>query len=392
MSGCLEGVRIVDMTANVSGPFGTAMLGDMGADVIKVEAPGPGDISRRYGMMRGGMAASFAVINRNKRGVAIDLQAPGGKDVLLKLVQSADVVVQNFRPGVVDRLGVGYAACREVKDDIIYVSISGFGDSGPMSKDSAYDPVIQAVSGYMGVQAEPGSAKPVPVRNIVCDKITSMTVTQGVLAALFARERGKGGQHVKIAMLDASLAFLWPDAMSNLTYMGDMPRMPEIGDYHLPATRDGYFIGFSVTDGQFQGLCRALDRPDLATDPRFVETVTRLRNGRELNAILTGEFARHTTAEIVERLSREKVPAAKINSRQDLLSDPQIAHNGMIIETEHPESGPMRTPRPPIIFEGAPSTIRRHAPQVGEHNSEVLAEAGYSADDIAALKATGVLG
>ncbi len=392
MHGCLHGIRVIDMTANVSGPFGTAMLGDMGADVIKVEAPGPGDIARLYGMRRGGMASSFAVINRNKRSIAIDLQLPAGVDVLLKLVKSADVVVQNFRPGVVDRLGVGYDACKAVRPDIIYVSVSGYGDSGPRADDPVYDPVIQAVSGYMSVQAEPRSDTPVPVRNIVCDKLASMNVAQGVLGALFARERFAIGQHVKIAMLDVSLAFLWPDAMSNLTYIGDMPKLPEGGDYRLPQSSDGNFVGFVITDTQFQGLCRALERPDLATDERFVETATRLRNQRHLNKIFNEEVAKYTTEEIVARFSREQVPAARINSRADLLSDPQILHNGMIVETEHPEAGKMRTPRPPIIFEGTPSSLRRHAPQAGANTGEVLAEIGINADELATLRAQGAVG
>ncbi len=161
MAGVLNGIRIIDMTANVSGPFGAAMLGDMGADVIKLEAPGLGDLSRYYGPMRGGMAAGFTVINRNKRAVAVDLQKPEGVQVLLKLAKGADVVLQNFRPGVVDRLGVGYAACKSANPGIIYVSISGYGETGPRANDPVYDPVIQAASGFMMVQAEPGSGKPV---------------------------------------------------------------------------------------------------------------------------------------------------------------------------------------------------------------------------------------
>ncbi len=393
MPGCLDGVRIIDITANVSGPFGAAMLGDMGADVIKVETPGFGDLSRYFGPLRGGMAAGFAGINRNKRGVAIDLHKPGGKQAFLRLAQSADVVLQNFRPGVVDRLGIGYDGCKAVKPDIIYVSISGYGDSGPRSGDPVYDPVIQAASGYMAVQSDPGTSKPIPVRNIVCDKIASMNVAQGVTSALFARERGMGGQHVKIAMLDTSLAFLWPDAMTNFTYIGEMPPMAEIGDlYNLPPTKDGYAIGFAITDAQYQGLCRALERPDLAEDPRFVQIMARIENLAELSAIITDEFAKRTSAEIVESFSREQVPAAPINTRADLLNDAQIAHNEMIIEAEHPNAGRMRYTRPPIIFEGAPSSIRRHAPQLGAHTDEVFAELGVSADEIAALRAQGVIG
>jgi len=393
MTGCLHGVRIVDLTANVSGPFGSAMLGDMGADVIKVEPPGLGDLSRYFGPVRGGMAAGFAVINRNKRAIAIDLQTGDGRDVLLKLVQSADVVMQNFRPGVADRLGVGYPGCKAVKPDIIYVSISGYGDSGPRAGDPVYDPVIQAASGYMMVQSEPGSDKPVPVRNIICDKLTSMSVVQGVMGALFARERGAGGQHVKVAMLDTSLAFLWPDAMSNLTYIGDMPPMAEIGDmYNLPRSKDGYIIGFAITDAQYQGLCRALERPDLAVDPRFVSIVNRVENLAELSAIITGEIAKYTSAEIVENFSREEVPGARINTRADLLSDSQIAHNGMIVETEHPDAGHMRYTRPPILFEGTPSSIRHHAPQLGGNTDELLTEIGIGKDEITRLREKGAVG
>lgn len=392
MAGCLNGVRIIDLTANVSGPFGAAMLGDMGADVIKVEAPGLGDLSRYYGPIRGGMAAGFTVINRNKRGVVIDLQKPEGAETLLKLVKKADVVLQNFRPGVADRLGVGYAACKAVYQDIIYVSISGYGESGPRANDPVYDPVIQAASGYMMVQAEPGVGKPVPVRNIVCDKITSMNVAQGVLGALFARERGAGGQHVRISMLDASLAFLWPDAMSNHTYIGESAPMPEIGDlYNLPLAKDGYVIGFAITDAQFQGLCRALERPDVAVDPRFAQITARAANLPELNEIIRAEFAKHTVDELTARLLREQVPGAKINSRADLLTDPQIAHNKAIIEVEHPEAGKLRYPKPPISFEGTPCSIARQAPQLGAHTEEVLREAGMNAEEIAALRGKGVL-
>ncbi|MGK2870670.1 MAG: CaiB/BaiF CoA transferase family protein [Alphaproteobacteria bacterium] len=393
MSGCLNGVRIVDLTANVSGPFGAAMLGDMGADVIKVEAPGLGDLSRYFGPIRGGMAAGFAVINRNKRAVAIDLQAADGRDVLLKLVQTADVVLQNFRPGVVDRLGVGYDGCRAVRPDIIYVSISGYGDSGPRAGDPVYDPVIQAASGYMMVQSDPGSGKPAPVRNIICDKIASMSVVQAVMGALFARERGGGGQHVKVAMLDTSLAFLWPDAMSNFTYIGEMPPMAEIGDmYNLPRSKDGYVIGFAITDAQYQGLCRALQRPDLAVDPRFVSITARVQHLEELSAIITAEIAKFTSAEIVENFSREQVPGSRINTRADLLSDAQIAHNELIVETQHPDAGHMRYTRPPIVFEGTPSSIRHHAPQLGGDTNELLTEIGISADEIAKLREKGAVG
>ncbi len=393
MPGCLDGVRIIDLTINLSGPFGAAILGDMGADVIKLEAPGAGDVARYTGPARGGMSAGFAVINRNKRAVAVNLQASGGKEALLKLVQSADVVLQNFRPGVVERLGVGYADCKAVKPDIIYVSISGYGDSGPLCNDPVYDPVIQAASGYMLTQSEPGSGTPVAVRNALCDKIASMNVAQGVLAALFAHGRGAGGQHVKISMLDTSLAFLWPDAMRNNTYIDDTSPIADISNiYNVLPTKDGYAIGFAVTDVQYQGLCRALERPDLADDPRFDHVAARIVNLVALNKIVAAEAAKYTTGEIIERFSREQVPGSKINSRADLMTDAQIAHNALIVEADHPDAGRLRYTRPPIIFEATPSSIRHHAPRLGEHTDEVFTEIGVSAEVLAAWRAQGVIG
>ncbi len=392
MAGALHGIRILDLTTNVSGPFATGILGDMGADVIKLEEPGDGDIGRRYGPMREGMAASFTVMNRNKRGVALDVHAPGGKETFLRLAASVDVVMQNMRPGVVDRLGIGYEGCRAVKPDIIYVSISGYGESGPLSGDRVYDPVIQAVSGFMGVQADPVSGMPIPVRHIVCDKAAAMTVAQGVLAALFAHERGNGGQHVKIAMLDAGLAYLWSDAMSNYTYVGT-PHLPEISSLlNVAKTLDGYITFIFISDDEFQGLCRALSLPHLAGDPQYLGPVARMPKMPELSRIASVEIAKLSTAEIVACFAKEQVPCARINLRADLLTDPQIAHNRLIIETEHPVMGKLRYPRPAIEFSKTPSSVRSLAPQLGEHTDEVLREIGVGAGELATLKSNGVFG
>lgn len=392
MVGALHGVRILDLSTNVSGPFATGILGDMGADVIKLEEPGDGDIGRRFGPMREGIAASFTVMNRNKRGAAIDLHAEGGRELFLRLVKTADVIIQNFRPGVVDRIGIGYDACRAVKDDIIYVSISGYGETGPLSKDRVYDPVIQAVSGFMGVQADPVTGMPIPVRHIVCDKAAAMTVAQGVLAALFARERGNGGQHVKVAMLDAGLAYLWSDAMSNYTYVGT-PHLPEISALlNVAKTLDGYITFIFISDNEFQGLCRALSLPELAANPEYAEPVGRMPNMPEISKIAGAEIAKLTTADIVARFAEEQVPCARINLRADLLNDPQIVHNKLLIETDDPVMGRVRFPRPAIQFSKTPSSVRSMAPQVGAHNDEVFTEIGVSADELATLKAKGVFG
>lgn len=392
MAGALEGIRIIDLSTNVSWPFATGILGDMGADVIKLEEPGDGDIGRRFGPMREGMAASFTVMNRNKRGVALDLHADGGKELFMRLVKTADVIIQNFRPGVTDRIGIGYEACRVARDDIIYVSISGYGESGPLSADRVYDPVIQAVSGFMGVQADPVTGQPVPVRHIVCDKTAAMTVAQGVLAALFARERGAGGQHVRVAMLDAGLAYLWSDAMSNYTYIGTPP-LPEISSLlNVAKTLDGYVTFIFISDNEFQGLCRALDLPELAANPAYAEPVGRMPNMPEISRIASAKIAGLTTAEVVARLAGEQVPCAKINLRADLLNDPQIAHNRLLLELDDPVMGKVRFPRPAIEFSKTPSSVRGMAPKVGAHNDAVFSEIGVSAEELASLREKGVFG
>jgi crotonobetainyl-CoA:carnitine CoA-transferase CaiB-like acyl-CoA transferase len=393
MPGPLDGVKIVDLTAVVSGPFATAMLGDLGADVIKVEQPGGGDVARRFGAVRGGISSGFAVMNRNKRAVALDLQSKDGVELFLQLVKDADLVLQNFRPGVVDRLGVGYTACQAVNPDIIYISISGFGDTGPYAADRVYDHVIQAVTGFMGVQTDPQTRQPAPVRNIVCDKVTSMTVVQGALAALFAREKGAGGQHVSITMVDAGLAFLWPDAMSNHTYLGDdVPKVPDLGDTaNVTATADGFITWYVTSDDEYQGLCRALDMAELSTDPRFEKLASRVPNMPELNAIANARIANYSTADILARFTKEQVAGAKINLRTDIADDPQIRHNNAIIEAEHPQAGKLRYPAPPIRFSRTPADIRRHAPQLGGDTDAVLAELGISAEQCAAMRARGII-
>ena len=392
MSGALQGVRILDLTTNVSGPFATGILGDMGADIIKMEEPGPGDQARLYGPMRDGMAAPFAVMNRNKRAIALDLNAPGAKDLFFRLVKTVDVVIQNFRPGVVDRIGLGYDHCRAVKDDIIYVSLSGFGETGPLSADRVYDPVIQAVGGFMGVQGDPVTGMPQPVRHIVCDKTAAMTATQGVLAALFARERGQGGQHVKITMLDAGLAYLWSDAMSNHTYVG-APHLPEISSLlNVSKTLDGFITYIFVSNSEFQGLCRALNLPHVAKDPQYAGPVERMPKMKELGAFATEVIATLTTADIVARFAKEQVPCARINLREDLVKDPQVVHNKLIMEIDDPKLGKVRFPRPAIEFSKTPSSVRSMAPKVGQHTNEILREIGVSADELAMLKSKGLFG
>src|SRR5947199_6210314 len=264
MPGPLHGYRIVDLTSNVSGPLATMILADQGAEVIKVEAPGIGDSTRSGANRRGGLTAAFLNNNRNKRSIALDLKQPGGKDVLLRLAADADAFVQNYRPGVADRLGVGEDAIRAVKPDIVYVSISGFGEKGPYAQAPAYDPVIQGFSGLATVQAGSDESRPRMLRTILPDKLTAIPASQAITAALLARERSGKGQHVRLQMLEAVLAFLWASDMAGQTFVGDEPAQQEraSGADLVYQTADGYITAAVVTARQWLGVTRVLDKPE----------------------------------------------------------------------------------------------------------------------------------
>jgi crotonobetainyl-CoA:carnitine CoA-transferase CaiB-like acyl-CoA transferase len=392
-TGPLSGVTVVDLTSMVSGPLATSILGDQGADVIKVEVPGTGDLIRHIGCSRGSMSAIFNTINRNKRSVVIDLGTEKGKALLAKLVASADVFVQNFRPGVAERMGIGERDLRAINDRLVYVSISGFGEAGPYANRRVYDIVIQALSGMAASQADPTTGRPDLVRNIVCDKITALHAAQAISAALFARERGAGGQHVKLSMLDASIAFLWPDVMQRETFLGDgaTAAAPLTGILSVHETRDGFVTLLAISDAEFEGLCRALGKPELQSDPRFATIAARMENSEVLAAIIREYTAAHDTEEVCRRLDAEGVPSARINAAADLHLDPQVIANALLADHEHEVCGPMRLPRPIADFDVTPAAVRRLAPALGQHTDEVLAELGVMAAEIAELRAQAVV-
>ncbi|HXR25918.1 MAG TPA: CoA transferase, partial [Candidatus Binataceae bacterium] len=259
MPGALDGFRIIDLTQMVSGPMATMMLADQGADVIKVEPPGTGDLTRALAGRRRGMSPPFAVINRNKRSVVIDLKTARGLELMKQLVAGADVFIQNFRPGAVERMGLGEPALRAIKPDLVYVSISGFGESGPYVHKRTYDPVIQALSGLASIQGDPGG-RPRMMRVIVPDKVTALTAAQAITAALLARERTGKGQHVRLAMLDAVVAFMWPESMASHTFVDTnhvVTRPLNTRDLIFETT-DGYITCGAISDSEWAGLCRAL--------------------------------------------------------------------------------------------------------------------------------------
>jgi len=392
-NGPLSGIRIVDLTQNLSGPMATMILGDQGADVIKVEPPGIGDFTRAMGGTKRGVAPAFAVINRNKRSVALNLRSPRGLELLKRLVARADLFVQNHRPGVAERIGVGEAALRAVKPDLVYVSISGFGETGPYADQRVYDPVIQALSGLAAIQADVETGRPHMFRLIIPDKVTALTAAQAMTAALLARQRTGEGQHVRLAMLDAVIAFLWPEGMAAYTFAGNNRSSIRAAKARelIFETTDGYITAAANTDSEWQGMCRALERPQWLGDERFKTPVDRIRNA-DVRLEMTAEVLKtKSSAEWLERLRANQVPSAPVLSREEVLHDAQVVANRIIVESTHPHAGPMRQPRPAARFDRTPASLSRFAPLLGEHTDEVLAETGVSSDELAALREQGVI-
>ena len=393
MKGPLDGIRVLDLTTMASGPLATSILGDQGADVIKVEAPDRGDSMRAIGPSRGGLSAVFTNLNRNKRSIAVNLADPRGLALFDRLAASADVLVQNFRPGAVNRMGVGPDRLCERCPKLVYVSVSGFGEKGAMARQPVYDSVMQAYAGVAGSQIDPDTGEPGFIRTIVCDKGTAIQTAQIVTAALLARERGAGGQHVRVSMLHASLAFLWPDGMQNHTFLGEGASEP-MGKGALPrirATRDGHVSISLIQDREFQALCRALDRTDLLDDERFAGTTARTRNGSLLQEEIDPTLRSFTTEELSARLHEAEVPHAVLREPATVHRDPQVIANDLLLELEHPTGGAIRQPRPVGDFEKTPTSIRRQAPHLGEQTDEIAREAGFSDEDVRRLREAGVL-
>jgi len=387
VAGSLDGIRVLDLTTIYSGPIAASILGDQGADVIKVESP-DGDFMRRPGATeRNGVGGAFAMMNRNKRSVVIDLTLDEGRAVFERLVEGADVVMENYRPGVMERLRIGYETLKTINPRLVFASINGVGHTGPYAARRVYDAVVQSISGIGSLQADPATERPILINSLICDKITSMTAAQAIVSALYSRERTGTGQRVDIAMLDAALFFLWPDNMLNYTFAGD-EKSHKGGASHagmVRETRDGHICTMPVQAREWEGLFNALDLPNLFRDERF-RTQAALDSGL-FQRTLNEAYAGFDTAELAERLEEHGVPFAKINPRDAVIDDPQVRAMGSLLEFEHPVAGPMRQARPPARFGETPAEIFRCSPEHGEHTREVLGEAGYSDDEITDLRA-----
>lgn len=391
-SGPLEGIRVADFTAIYSGPIATSILGDQGADVIKIE-PAEGDLMRRGRPMRNGVAANFAMMNRNKRSIVVDARTEPGREILLDLIKTADVLVENFRPGVMDRLGLGYSVASTLNMKLIYVSINGMGSEGPYANRRVYDAVIQAVSGIASLQSDPASDRPQMINTLICDKITSLHAAQAISAALFARERKGVGQRVELTMLDAALHFIWPDGMSNFSLLGDdIERVPFLDHTRfVRATADGYVAVMPVKAAEWEGAFKALNLATLWEDDRFSTPLARSENSQLFQKLLNEAYAGFSTDDICDRLETHDVPYARINSRDSVVDDPQIVAMGALQEFAHPQGGSMRQPRPTGQFHGTPSGLHHGSPALGEHTDEILEELGRSARQIANLKTNGII-
>ena len=390
--GPLGGYRVVDLTMNMSGPLGTMMLADQGADVVKVEPPG-GEVIRKVGTGRHGTTAYFANLNRNKRSIVIDLQTEQGRAVLLRLVDSADVFIQNFRVGVAHRLRLGSAELRKGRPRLVYVSITGFGPTGPLAFAPAYDHAVQALSGIAARQADPKEGVPDLVRHGIVDKATAYTAAEAITAALLIRERTGEGGSIAISMLDVALNFLWPDGMMSHTCLDELPPVPAVaGSFRLTKTADGFVSVVTLTDKQWQGLVAA---SGVVEDARSGTVEGRMKHGGDTMRAVKKRLAELTTEEVVALMAAHEVPCAPVVQLDHVHSHPQVVASGTLEESIHPALGRIRQPRPAARF--SDELVRaslpggRPAPSVGEHTDEIMEEAGFSTAERRELRASGVI-
>ena len=392
MGGPLEGIRILDLSQVVAGPLAGQILAEQGADVIKVEPIG-GELTRVYGVDH--IRGLYANCNRGKRCLALDTGSDDGVAIVLDLMAETDVVLQNFRPGVVERLGIDYEAARARNPDIIYASVSGFGTTGPYSQRPVLDPVIQGLTGMVHGQVSEALPFPDLIRTLVADKATAHTVAQSVTAALFARERGAGGQHIELAMLDATLAWFWPDGMADLTHkLGDIITTRPGDMYQLIDTVDGQVVYFVANQTQFEGMWRLLGRDDLLADEDFcIPSKLALRPDKAVEgaAAIREGLSAMTTQQAVEGMAANHVPGGPVLTRDEVFDDPQVQHLGSIVEWEHPTAGTLLQAGPPGTFSATQPEFRPEIGSVGEHTDEILRELGRDDAQIATLRGVGVV-
>ena len=390
----MDGIRVLDLSIAVTGPYAVALLADQGAEVVKVERPGIGDIGRWIGVAVNGMSSLFLVCNRGKRSIAVDLQTPEGLDIVRRLAADADVIVENFRPGVLDRLGLGYADVTTDNPDVVYASLSGFGSEGPYRDRSVYDTVMQAYGGFAANQADPDDGIPVFLRQTAADKVTSLYASQAITAALFARASGKGGQRLEISMADAAVSFLWIDSAANevLLESDNTQHSSFVAGFRPLQFLDGWGIVTPTSDHDFAGMCKGLGAEGY-DDPRIATIAERVKNRDVLEPVLDMCYAlaaNMTMAEATERLNAERVPFAMILSADEVTRDPHAVAIGLFEEADHHVVGRTRMPRHPTRFAATPAHLAGGAPALGQHTDEGLAVLGLD-EQITDLRAANVV-
>jgi len=393
--GPLQGIRVIDITSMITGPLCGQQLGDLGADVVKIE-PLHGEIARWMAPpQEAGLTGFYSQLNRNKRSLALDLKNPRGIDIVRKLAADADILVENFRGGVPDRLGIGYDDLRPHNERLIYVSITGFGPTGPYAERPTYDPIAQGMVGGCFIQGMPFGGKPQLIQSAIVDKTTAITAAGVALAALYARDRPGGtgrGQRVDVPMIDAWAANSLPDMMPVDSFVpNEMPDPAPLAVLRTFATSDGYVVGMALQDNHFRGLCEALECTELLDRPGMGSLGERVANFKPWLDAIEDVMTRFSTDELLRRLDAAGVPFGKVNTIREFEEDPQARHNRTFFDATHPEAGTMRYIRYPGHLSETPASLHKHPPRLGEHGAEILREAGYSDAQIEELAQDGVV-
>lgn len=392
----LAGIRVLDFSHQAAGPWCATLLGDMGADVVKVEKPGRGDGIRYAGDLPVEVGSlNFWGLNRNKRGIGVDLANPAGRDLLERLALRADVVVENFRPGVMERHGLGYERLRADNPRLVYCSISAFGATGPLAQKPGMDLILQATGGLMGHTGEV-DGPPIKAAPPAADVTSGIYAAYGVLGALYERERSGVGQKVEVAMLDAVIS-LFADVATNVLARGTRygkygSGHPDLCPYQAFRARDGWFIVACLTNGFWKRLAAALGREDLLAHPHFETNLARVAHRREVVDTLEAIFVTRDVDHWIRLIEANDIPTCRVNRLDEILAHPQIAANQATVEVDHPLLGRIRTLAPPVKLGATPGGVARTAPRLAAHTREVLLEAGLSADEIDRLAETGAIG
>lgn len=372
MSQALTGIKVIDFTRVLAGPFCTMLLADLGAEVIKIERTGVGDDSRYFGPFLKDESLYYNSINRNKRSVELNLKDSADLEILKNLIRDADVVVENFRPGTMEKLGIGYEELNKINEKLIYASCSGFGQTGPYSHKPAYDLIVQSLSGIMSITGQPGE-KPTKVGSSIADIIAGIYTALGVMTALFHREKTGEGQMVDVSMLDSHVSIL-ENALARFFATGDNPepignRHPAIMPFTMLDTKDKYLVVAVGNQKLWNVFCEAIQLSDLQKDERFKDNRCRTENAEELESILNEKFKEKTTMEWIELLEEHEIPCAPVNQIEDVVNDPQVKARQMIEEVDHPLLGKIKIPGMPIKMSRTPGLVDRPAPYLGEHNN-----------------------